>query len=138
MLKKLLVIISNENKDMIKFALNFTLNVKQSGNYEDVKLFFFGPSQKIISENEDLQKLFVKVVQDGKFTPVACINVSNAYGIKQKLEEIGFHTNVKRLKTIKHRNHTYYVLSRKGELFLREYEREFGEIELDLKYPYKR
>ncbi len=90
MLKKLLVIISNENKDMIKFALNFTLNVKQSGNYEDVKLFFFGPSQKIISENQDLQKLFVKVVQEGKFAPVACINVSNAYGIKQKLEEIGF------------------------------------------------
>jgi predicted transcriptional regulator len=51
---------------------------------------------------------------------------------------IDYHTNIKRLKTIKHRNHTYYVLSRKGELCLREYEREFGEIQLNLKYPYKR
>ncbi len=51
---------------------------------------------------------------------------------------VDYHTNVKRTKTVKHRNHTYYVLSRKGKLFLREYERDFGEIELDLKYPYKR
>ncbi len=51
---------------------------------------------------------------------------------------IDYHTNVKRMKTVKHRNHTYYVLSREGKLFLREYEQNFGEIDLDLKYPYKR
>ncbi len=77
------------------------------------------------------------------------ISLNEAMEIHKNLFDLGFlekvsgrivnyHTNVKRLKTIKHRNHTYYVLSRKGELFLREYEREFGEIELDLKYPYKR
>ncbi|BBJ27482.1 DUF2250 domain-containing protein [Athalassotoga saccharophila] len=77
------------------------------------------------------------------------IKLCEAMAIHKKLFDLGFlekvsgsiidyHTNIKRLKTIKHRNHTYYVLSRKGELCLREYEREFGEIQLDLKYPYKR
>lgn len=89
-MKKLLVVISTENKEMIKFTLNFTLNMKQSGNYEDVKLFFFGPSEKAISQDDDLQKFFVKVVNDGKFAPVACVNVANNYGIKQELEKVGF------------------------------------------------
>jgi len=89
-MKKLLVVISTESKEMIKFALNFTLNMKQSGDYEDVRLFFFGPSEKVISQDDDLQKLFVKVVNDGKFVPVACINVANNYGIKQELEKVGF------------------------------------------------
>lgn len=77
------------------------------------------------------------------------ITLSEAMGIHKRLFDLDFlekvsgsiidyHTNIKRLKTIKHRNHTYYVLSRKGELFLREYERKFGDVEVDLKYPYKR
>ena len=51
---------------------------------------------------------------------------------------VDYHTNLKRRKTIKHRNHTYYALSKKGDHLLREYERVHGEIPLELKYPYKR
>ncbi|MGC8676641.1 MAG: hypothetical protein ACP5UF_00235 [Hydrogenobaculum sp.] len=42
------------------------------------------------------------------------------------------------MKSVKHRNHTYYDLSRVGKLLLREYERQVKEINLNLKFPYKR
>jgi len=90
MKKKLLVIISTDNKDMIKFALNFTYNVKTDKTLEDVKLFFFGTSEKEISQNEQLQMQFIKIVKEGDFIPVACINVANNYNIKDKLESLGF------------------------------------------------
>lgn len=93
MSKKLLVVISNDNVDMIKFALTFTFNVKQSGKFEDVKLFFFGPSEKVLSENEEVKKLFLKISKDGNFTSVACINVANFYGIKEKLESLNITLN---------------------------------------------
>jgi len=40
----------------------------------------------------------------------------------------------KRNKVTKHRNHTYYDLTRKGRLFMREFH---GKIEVNLRPPYK-
>jgi predicted transcriptional regulator len=78
------------------------------------------------------------------------LSLSDAMKIHKKLLELGFlekvsgsiinyHTKLKngKYKYVKHRNHTYYTLSRKGKHFIREYEKKFGEIHLDLKYPYK-
>ena len=51
-------------------------------------VFSFGPSEKVLSENEEVKKLFLKISKEGNFTPVACINVANHYGIKEKLESL--------------------------------------------------
>lgn len=40
----------------------------------------------------------------------------------------------KRNKVTKHRNHTYYDLTRKGRLFIRQFH---GKIEVNLRPPYK-
>jgi predicted transcriptional regulator len=40
----------------------------------------------------------------------------------------------KRNKVTKHRNHTYYDLTRKGRLFMRQFH---GKIEVNLRPPYK-
>lgn len=40
----------------------------------------------------------------------------------------------KRNKVTKHRNHTYYDLTRKGRLFMRQFK---GSVEVNLKPPYK-
>ncbi|MFV9568345.1 DUF2250 domain-containing protein [Thermoanaerobacter mathranii] len=37
-------------------------------------------------------------------------------------------------KSVKHRNHTYYELTREGELFLRQARKKI-DINLDIKYP---
>lgn len=43
----------------------------------------------------------------------------------------------RRLKSTKHRNHTYYGLTRQGKATLKELEAA-GEVELNLSFPYKR
>ncbi|MDQ0286213.1 putative transcriptional regulator [Desulfofundulus luciae] len=40
----------------------------------------------------------------------------------------------RRRKSVKHRNHTYYYLRRKGELLLREGRRKM-DIHIDIEYP---
>ena len=40
----------------------------------------------------------------------------------------------RRNKVTKHRNHTYYDLTRKGRLFMRHFK---GKVEVNLKPPYK-
>ncbi len=77
------------------------------------------------------------------------ISLQEAFDIHRRLLSLGllekvsapiinYHSKEKRLKTYKHRNHTYYELSRIGKLFLREYERAHGEIDLKLEFPFKR
>jgi predicted transcriptional regulator len=65
----------------------------------------------------------------------------------ERLREAGHLTRVsgrivtyrqeQRLKTTKHRNHTYYGLTRQGKATLKDLE-AIGEIDLNLHYPYKR
>ncbi|WP_271629553.1 DUF2250 domain-containing protein [Caldicellulosiruptor sp. DIB 104C] len=61
----------------------------------------------------------------------------------QSLEERGFIKRVerrivkyyhRRRKSVKHRNHTYYELTREGELFLREAKKKI-DINLGIEYP---
>ncbi|WPX09899.1 DUF2250 domain-containing protein [Anaerocellum danielii] len=61
----------------------------------------------------------------------------------QSLEERGLIKRVerrivkyyhRRRKSVKHRNHTYYELTREGELFLREAKKKI-DINLDIEYP---
>lgn len=61
----------------------------------------------------------------------------------QSLEERGLIKRVerrivkyyhRRRKSVKHRNHTYYELTREGELFLRQARKEI-DINFDIEYP---
>ncbi len=87
--KKILIIASSGDRDMIKFTFGFVLNTKKSQSVEDIKLFFFGPSEKTISNDEDLQKMLADTIKVG-ISPLACINVSKAYNVSSILEKIGF------------------------------------------------
>lgn len=77
------------------------------------------------------------------------ITLQEAFDIHKKLFDIGllekvsapiinYHSKDKRLKTLKHRNHTYYELSRLGKLLLRDYENKYKEVSLNLQLPFKR
>ncbi|SMP03712.1 Uncharacterized protein SAMN06265339_0139 [Desulfurobacterium pacificum] len=64
----------------------------------------------------------------------------------KKLEQLGYLERVsgrlveyridRRNKVVKHRNHTYYDITRKGKHFIRR--TKLTDIEVDLKPPYKR
>jgi len=62
----------------------------------------------------------------------------NRKGLIQRVEgRIVEYRHNRRLKNTKHRNHTYYDLTRLGKLILRDIER-YEDIDLNLKLQYKR
>ncbi|MGC8611481.1 MAG: hypothetical protein ACP5F2_02800 [Athalassotoga sp.] len=89
MSKKVLMIISNGDKNVISAAMTFAAVSFENKLYSDLKVFFFGPSEKVISEDKDLQASLSKLIKDG-ITPVACVNVGNAFNITPKLNALGF------------------------------------------------
>ncbi len=57
--------------------------------YEDVKLFFFGPSEKVVTEDKEIKDAISNIIKLG-VNPYACVNVANAMGVTLKLKEAGF------------------------------------------------
>ncbi len=91
MSKKVLMIISNGDKNVISAAMTLATVSFESKLYSDLKVFFFGPSENVISEDKDLQSGLSKLIKAG-ITPVACVNVGNAFNITPKLNALGFNT----------------------------------------------
>ncbi len=87
--KKVLVIISSGDKNVISTAVTFGIVSFEAKLYDDLKVFFFGPSEKVITEDKDLQSSLSKLIKDG-ITPVACVNLGNAFDITPKLTTLGF------------------------------------------------
>lgn len=87
--KKVLLIVSSGDKNVISTAMVFGIVSFEAKLYEDIKVFFFGPSEKVITEDKDLQSSLSKLIKDG-ITPVACVNLSNAFDITPKLTKLGF------------------------------------------------
>jgi len=63
--KKVVIVISSGDKQVIMPALNMALKSKRDNLYEDVKVQFFGISQKIAAEDPDVQELISELVKAG-------------------------------------------------------------------------
>lgn len=87
--KKVLIIVSSADKDVIMPALNLALNSKKAGLYEDVKLHFFGASQKVAAEDTEIQQRIAELIKEG-INPVACVNLSKKFDVTVQLDDMGF------------------------------------------------
>ncbi len=86
--KKLLVIVSSGEKMKINVGLNLALNSKKNENYEDVKLFFFGPSEETVAKDAEIREFVSRLIQTG-INPYACIHLSDNMAITPKLKDLG-------------------------------------------------
>jgi hypothetical protein len=66
----------------------YTFNAKKHGWWEDITLLVWGPSAKLLTEDEDLQN-YVKEMLDIGIHVLACKGCADLYGIADKLEDIG-------------------------------------------------
>lgn len=57
--------------------------------YDDLKVLFFGPSEKFIAEAEGNTKEMIKQLIDGKAVDSACVFIAERSGIKDKLLSFG-------------------------------------------------
>lgn len=89
MKQKVLVIVSTENRLKAMGALVFVQNSIKNKRFEDTKLILFGPSEKLVSEDQALQGIVSDIVSmEGK--PMACKFISDMESISPKLTSLGF------------------------------------------------
>ncbi|WP_018962719.1 hypothetical protein [Coprothermobacter platensis] len=87
--KKVLFIISSGDKQVILPALNLAMNSKKGGLYDDVKVHFFGISEKVAAEDEEIQQKIADLIKEG-INPMACVNLSKKFDVSVKLDSMGF------------------------------------------------
>jgi len=84
---KVLVIISSGDREKALTGLMYARNAKERGWMDTVKVIFFGPSENLLVQDEDIQDMAKQISQFEK--PVACKFLSDRDGISEKIEEIG-------------------------------------------------
>lgn len=79
---KILLIIMSAEEEKIRMPLNFIKNQAQKGN--DIRVIFWGPSEKTMSNNEALQESYKSL---GPIEPKACVNTAKADGLVDTLSK---------------------------------------------------
>ncbi len=90
---------NNENKIVVlwtsddpniaeRIAFPYPHNALKRGLYEEATLIVWGPSAKLLAENEKLQQMLAQMKKDGVIIE-ACLACSDAYGVTDKLKELG-------------------------------------------------
>lgn len=86
---ELKVLWTSPDKDVaIKMVHMYVYNAKINQWWDDIELIIWGPSAKLLSEDEDLQ-LSVQSMLDKNIKVVACKACSDSYGATQKLQNLG-------------------------------------------------
>jgi hypothetical protein len=71
MTDKLVVILSSAELGVAQTGLMYAVNALKNGWMADVRLFFFGPAQELLTRDPELQRLLAVYMELGR-SPVAC------------------------------------------------------------------
>ncbi len=86
---KLVVVWTSGDKEVaMKMVFMYTFNAKKYAWWDDITLLVWGPSSKLLSEDEDLQN-YVKEMLDLGINVLACKGCADLYEVSDDLEEIG-------------------------------------------------
>ena len=66
----------------------YTNSAKKQGWFDEVTLIIWGPSAKLLCENEELQE-YIKNMKDNGVKLEACFYCAKMYGVEDKLSELG-------------------------------------------------
>jgi hypothetical protein len=90
---KLVVIWTNGDREVaIRMAFMYTLNSKLKEWWDEVTLIVWGPSAKLLTEDQQLQE-YVKKIENAGVELLACKACADSYGVSEVLEGLGI--NVK-------------------------------------------
>lgn len=88
MSKKVLIIISTGEKEKAMTGMMYAANALKYKWIDNIKVVFFGPVEKLISQDKDLQEYAAKIIQYE--TPVACKYISDNEEISANLQNLGY------------------------------------------------
>ena len=87
--EKLVIIWSSADRDVALYMVfMYTSNSKQFGWWDDITLVVWGPSAKLLAEDEMLQ-VQIKNMIDAGVVVKACKICSDSYDVTYKLENLG-------------------------------------------------
>ncbi len=87
MSSKLLVIIATGENEKALTGLMYASRTLAEGWMDEVKVVFFGPSERLLVEDEMIAKTAKEIGAVEK--PIACKFISDREGISEKIEDLG-------------------------------------------------
>ena len=86
---KLVVVWTSGDKEVaMKMVFMYTYNANKYKWWDDITLLIWGPSGKLLTEDEELQE-YVKNMKNEGIHLLACKGCADMYGISEKLEALG-------------------------------------------------
>jgi hypothetical protein len=87
--EKLVIIWSSADREVaLKMVFMYTANSKKFGWWDDITLVVWGPSAKLLAEDQELQE-HIKNMIDRGIVVKACKLCADSYGVSGKLETLG-------------------------------------------------
>jgi hypothetical protein len=87
MTDKVVVIIATGDKDKALTGLMYAKNALKRGWLEDVKVVYFGPSERLMVEDADVASAAIEVASLGE--AYACKAISDREEISEKIDDMG-------------------------------------------------
>ncbi len=86
---RLVVLWSSGDKAVaMKMVFMYVTNGKKRGWWDEIALIVWGPSSKLLAEDQELQEEAKKMMEEG-VKLFACKACSDSYGVSEKLSELG-------------------------------------------------
>lgn len=96
--EKLVVLWTSGDLEVAKnMVFMYTYNAKKYGWWKDITFIIWGPSSKLLAENQELQD-YLKKMKEAGIKLEACKACADKYGISDKLKELG--VDVKYMGTV--------------------------------------
>jgi hypothetical protein len=93
-----------------KMVFMYTHNAKKAGWFKEVIFIVWGPSAKLVSENEKIQERVVAMMNDGIIVE-ACVSCARMYGVDGNLKELGIDVKGMGTPLTKYLKSGYKILS---------------------------
>lgn len=86
---KLLVVWTSADREVANnMVFMYTYNAKKNNWWKEVRLLIWGPSQKLLARDKELQD-YLKKMKDAGVELIACQACSDGYGISEDLRKLG-------------------------------------------------
>ena len=87
MTSKLLIIIATGDREKALTAMMYSYNAITRGGFEDVKIIFFGPSEQLVAEDDEIKSRARDLAAATEC--YACKAISDKGGISNDFDKIG-------------------------------------------------
>ena len=86
---RLVILWTSGDKEVAKkMVFMYTINAKKRGWWQDIKFIVWGPSSKLLSEDQELQEQ-IKEFIEADIKVEACQACADQYGVADDLAELG-------------------------------------------------